>query len=118
MTTKSDRDNGSDTEAKTREHQSQPNYRVGHRIDIGNLLSMATTIIAVAVSVLVNWSNMRVDKAINELRIKNVEVAQAEMRSSMDKLADNATAMTITQKQMANTLEWIAKERNEKIIPR
>lgn len=117
MTTKSDRDNGSDTEAKTREHYSR-HRGVGLRIDLGNILSMATTIITMVVGLFVMWSNMRVDKAVTELRINNVEAAQVEMRSSMAKLAENAIQMTITQKQMSNTLEWIAKERNEKIIPR
>jgi len=77
---------------------------------------MATTVVSVAVAGTIGWANLSVSKALTEERMNNMRQDQSEMRLSIIKLTENEASIAATQKQMADKLEWLIKERNDAFL--
>lgn len=75
-------------------------------INLGHVL----TALMMGAALVTMWANSKVVEAEHSSRIAAVERSQTEMKVTMDKIADNASASQRTQDKLSLTLEYLAKQ--------
>lgn len=75
-------------------------------VNLGHIL----TAIMMAGGFVGMWASMKVSQSEHNSRISVMEAAQAEMKSNIAKLAENANITARAQDRMSMTLEYLAKQ--------
>lgn len=80
--------------------------RFDKTVNLGHVM----TGVMMAAALVTMWADNKVDKAESGSRIAALEKSSVEMKSTMDKLADNAAGQQRTQDKLSLTLEYLAKQ--------
>lgn len=92
------------------ENHPERKPRFDGTINLGHIL----TAVVMGAGLVTMWANAKVITADHESRLKTLEQAQVEFKQGLSKLAENESMALRTQDKLANTMDWLMKERDRK----